>query len=222
VIIGYWDIRGLVEPAKLLLEYGGVPYEDRKHQMTKDCWLEYKQGLGFDFPNLPYYQEGDIKITQSRAIIKHLGRKFGLDGESLAGKAQIDMMIDQAGDYIQKCAGLCYLPNFCDQLKEDWIAGKGDFTSLGPLSTRITPLQNKLGEDDWFVENKLSVADFAMWELIDVHRLLFPGCLEKFGKLENFMERFAKLPGVKEYLNSPRYRPFPIWSVRAKYGYDRI
>ena len=24
--------------------------------MSKPSWLEYKGGLGFDFPNLPYYQ----------------------------------------------------------------------------------------------------------------------------------------------------------------------
>ena len=24
--------------------------------MSKPSWLEYKAGLGFDFPNLPYYQ----------------------------------------------------------------------------------------------------------------------------------------------------------------------
>ena len=27
-----------------------------------------------------------------------------------------------------------------------------------------------LGGNDWFVENKLSIADFAIWELIDTTR----------------------------------------------------
>merc|ERR1712223_1295692 len=37
--------------------------------------------------------------------------------------------------------------------------------------------------------------------------------------VDNFMTRFAALPQVAAYLDRPTYRPFPIWSVRAKYGY---
>ena len=67
--------------------------------MPKPKWLEMKLTLGFDFPNLPYYQvrtakamskcifylqqnykEGNLKLTQSGAILRHLARKFKLDG----------------------------------------------------------------------------------------------------------------------------------------------
>ena len=41
---------------RLLLEYGGEGYENRTMQMSKPDWLAYKTSLGFDFPNLPYYQ----------------------------------------------------------------------------------------------------------------------------------------------------------------------
>ena len=41
---------------RLLLEYGGEGYENRVMLMGKPDWLAYKTSLGFDFPNLPYYQ----------------------------------------------------------------------------------------------------------------------------------------------------------------------
>ena len=41
---------------RLLLEYGGEGYENRVMRMSKPDWLAYKTSLGFDFPNLPYYQ----------------------------------------------------------------------------------------------------------------------------------------------------------------------
>ena len=41
---------------RLLLEYGGEGYENRTMQMSKPDWLPHKTSLGFDFPNLPYYQ----------------------------------------------------------------------------------------------------------------------------------------------------------------------
>ena len=30
----------------------------------KSCWFDNKFSLGFDFPNLPYFIDGDIKLTQ--------------------------------------------------------------------------------------------------------------------------------------------------------------
>ena len=44
---------------RLMLEYMGKPYENRLMIMPKPDWLEYKTNLGFDFPNLPYYQVTD-------------------------------------------------------------------------------------------------------------------------------------------------------------------
>jgi len=222
-ILGYWDIRGLAQPARLLLEYGGVQYEDRKMHMTKPEWMEYKPTLGFDFPNLPFYQDNDVKITQSRAIIKHLGRKLNLCGSTLKGQAEIDMLLDVVADYTTMMTGLCYSPDFSDKLKAEWITGTGIFAGRpGQLATRLNLLQDKLGENDWFVENKLSIADFSLWELLDAHRLLFHGCLDGFDKLNSFLQRFHNLKGVKEYISSPTYTEFPLWSVRAKYGFHKV
>ena len=72
-ILCYWDIRGLAAPSRffdidsafltiiasnsrLMLEYSGIGFENRTMVMPKPEWLEMKQSLGFDFPNLPYYQ----------------------------------------------------------------------------------------------------------------------------------------------------------------------
>ena len=54
--------------------------------------------MGVDFPNLPYYCDGEVKLTQSDSILRHLGRKNGLYGCSDADTAMIDMLIDTAKD----------------------------------------------------------------------------------------------------------------------------
>merc|ERR1712066_473146 len=96
-VIAYWDCRGLAAPIRLLLEYGGEGYENRTMHMTKPDWLAYKTSLGFDFPNLPYYQEGELKLTQSGAILRHLARKSGLVGKTEAESARADMLADVVG-----------------------------------------------------------------------------------------------------------------------------
>merc|ERR1712071_500030 len=83
--LAYWDIRGLAQPARLMLHHAAIPFED-KHFVCADnppydksCWTSIKNTLGFDFPNLPYVIDGDIKVSQSNA------------GGLAAKRARIDM-----------------------------------------------------------------------------------------------------------------------------------
>jgi len=51
------------------VQYSTVQYSTVQYNMEKQVWLEYKAGLGFDFPNLPFYEDSDVKLTQSVAIL---------------------------------------------------------------------------------------------------------------------------------------------------------
>lgn len=220
-ILCYWDIRGLAAPSRLMLEYSGIGFENRTMVMPKPEWLEMKKSLGFDFPNLPYYQEGDLKLTQSMAIVRHLARKFSLVGQTEAECARADMIVDQLGDYRVPLVQLCYNPDFSQALLTDWVRAEGSFSGGRSLSQTLQTLESFLETHGgaWFAGDNLTFADFVAWEMLDQHRLLIPGCLEKFSRLLRFMDSFAALPNIKSYLNDPRYKQFPIWSCRAKYGY---
>jgi len=45
-------------------------------------WFDEKFNLGLDFPNLPYFIDGDVKLTQSMTIIRHIGRQNDLLGNN--------------------------------------------------------------------------------------------------------------------------------------------
>merc|ERR1712243_294385 len=87
-VLCYWDIRGLAQPARLLLTYTGTEFDDKKlscgpaPDFDKSCWYDNKFSLGLDFPNLPYYIDGDVKITQSNAILRHSAQKHDLVGKT--------------------------------------------------------------------------------------------------------------------------------------------
>ena len=79
-ILGYWDIRCLGEPIRLMLHYLRIRFEDKRYP-TEDPpsydrteWNQDKFILGFDFPNLPYWVDGKMKVTESWAIMKHIAR----------------------------------------------------------------------------------------------------------------------------------------------------
>ena len=96
ITLAYWDIRGLAQPIRMLLEYSGANYKDIRYKcgdapgFDLSEWTSVKFKLGLDFPNLPYLIDGSIKVTQSNAILRYLGRKFGLDGKTEEDKVSRD------------------------------------------------------------------------------------------------------------------------------------
>ncbi|VDK27174.1 unnamed protein product, partial [Taenia asiatica] len=82
--LGYWNIRGVAEQCRLLLKYLGVEYTDKRYKVgpapdyDRSEWLAEKFSLGLDFPNLPYYIDGDFKMTQSGAILEYIADRHGM------------------------------------------------------------------------------------------------------------------------------------------------
>ena len=55
---------------------------------------------------------GDVKLTQTNAILRHISRKHGLDGKSDAEKDRVDLMENQVMDFRFDFIMLTYNPNF--------------------------------------------------------------------------------------------------------------
>ena len=95
--LGYWGIRGLAEGIRLLLTYLEVDFEDKHYSLGEGPeidiseWVNSINSLGLDFPNLPYFIDGDLKISESTAIIEYIASKYKpeLLGETLQDKAII-------------------------------------------------------------------------------------------------------------------------------------
>ncbi len=71
--LGYYDTRGLAQSIRLLLKYAGVEFNDKRYpfgpgstlaevESLRKYWLVDKFNLGLDFPNVPYYIDGDVKV----------------------------------------------------------------------------------------------------------------------------------------------------------------
>ena len=84
----------------MLLHYTDTKYDDTVYQIGQPNWEDDKKKnpLDLDFPNLPYYVDGDVKLTQSNAILRHLGRQHGLYGLDDNHASEIDMLLDTGRD----------------------------------------------------------------------------------------------------------------------------
>lgn len=65
---------------------------------------------------LPYYVDGDIKLTQSNAILRYIARKHNLIGTTEKEIERVDLMENEIGDFRMGFVMLCYNPNFVSKL----------------------------------------------------------------------------------------------------------
>ncbi|XP_037335108.2 glutathione S-transferase Mu 5-like [Pungitius pungitius] len=211
--LAYWDIRGLAQPARLLLEFTGSKYEDKLYvcgaapNYDRSCWLDVKDTLGMDFPNLPYLEDGDRKIVQSNAIMRYIARKHNMCGETEDEKVRVDFLENQAMDLRNGFVRLCY--SDYDNMKPGYLEN---------LPKLLKQFSDYLGDRKWFAGNKITYVDFIMYELLDQHRMFHPTCLDDFKNLKDLLNRFEALEKIAAYMKSNRYMKTPVNNKMAKWG----
>ncbi|KAM6976691.1 glutathione S-transferase Mu 3-like [Aplochiton taeniatus] len=211
--LAYWDIRGLAQPIRLLLEYTGTEYQDKLYSCgeapnyDKSCWFDEKPNLGMDFPNLPYLEDGDRKIVQSNAIMRYIARKHHLCGETEDEVIRVDILENQAMDFRNGFVILCYRDY--DKMKSRY---------LNMLPGTLKQFSDFLGARKWFAGDNITFVDFLMYELLDQHRMFEPKCLEDLKNLKNLMDRFEALEKIAAYMKSSRFMATPVNNKMAMWG----
>ena len=70
------------------------------------------------------------------------------------------------------------------------------------LPTKLPALVNMLGDQRFFSGDAPTYADFALYTVMDLVRLVEPGVVSQHDNITAWMAKVEQLPGVKEYLES--------------------
>ena len=60
----------------------------------------------------PYYIDGDVKLSQTFAILKYLGRKHNMAAKTEEEQIRVDLIEAEAEDMRTKWSTLCYHDDF--------------------------------------------------------------------------------------------------------------
>jgi glutathione S-transferase len=203
IILGYWAIRGLAEPSRITLHYTKTPFINKTYEQgdapdyRRDEWLNEKQKLGLDFPNLPYLIHGNLKITQSKAILYYLGRKFNLMGMNLKEQAYVFMLCEEVHDLRLKYGGFCNGPNGDSETERK----KFIETILVEYLKKIDQYLQK-STSKFIIGNQPTVADFQVFEYLDACLYLDNEqiLLDKYSNIKQFLNTIRNLPELKDYI----------------------
>ncbi|CAF1209918.1 unnamed protein product [Adineta steineri] len=220
LVLGYWAIRGLAEPIRLALHYSNTPYTEKFYEQgegpefSREEWLSEKQNLGLDFPNLPYLFDGDLKMTQSKAILYYIGRKTNLMGKTPTEEAHVMMLCEQAYDFRVKVAGVVYSQEGATKEGRKSSVDKFIFEDLKKIDDYFGKHKTKFAVGD-----HPTVADFQLYDNIDVglsvddeHTLV-----DKLPSIKQFMKTIRELPRVGDYI-AKAHAQLPFNNKIAKFG----
>lgn len=207
-------MRGKGERIRLILEYLGLDYEMFLfHRENPSEWDDYKKKniQGLDFPNLPFLIDGNLKMTESWAIMRYLAHKNHNQLSSEPGQEEIncDMASGVVKDFRTKFMLMIYNKNF-DEMREEYAK---------ILPAKLDLFENFLSNKTWLSGSKLTFIDFAFWEVLDRHLMMFPDCLENHKCLKQYYQNFQDLPAIKNYRESNRFHKYPVHKVHAFWGH---
>jgi len=212
-VLGYWTFRGLGQPIRLLLAYLEVDYENKvyKNLGPPDYismeWRNEKFGLGLEFPNLPYWIDGDVKITEMKAILKYLARTkcVALLPTTSELQTKADIVEGVLYDLWWNLIRLCFI--YSDEMKEN-------FERDQPV--RLGQVSIFLGNKKWILGEQLSYLDFLLYEVMYHHLQYNPGYAQKFSNFPSFLKNFESLPKISTYMLSSDYISSPCVSMKSK------
>uniref|UniRef100_A0A8C6CBI2 Glutathione S-transferase P n=1 Tax=Monodon monoceros TaxID=40151 RepID=A0A8C6CBI2_MONMO len=161
--IVYFPVRGRCEAMRMLLADQDQSWKEEV--VTMETWPSLKASCLYG--QLPKFQDGDLTLYQSNAILRHLGRSLGLYGKDQREAALVDVVNDGVEDLRCKYVTLIYT-------------------------------------------NYISFADYNLLDLLRIHQVLAPGCLDSFPLLSAYVARLSARPKLQAFLASPEHVNRPI------------
>eukprot|EP00073_Rattus_norvegicus_P047234 XP_017449396.1 PREDICTED: glutathione S-transferase P-like [Rattus norvegicus] len=137
------------------------------------------------YGQLPKFEDGDLTLYQSSAILRHVGHSFGLYGKGQREAALVDMVNDGVEDLHYRYVTLIY--TIYENGKDDYM--KALPGHLKPFETLLS--QNQEGKA-FIVGDQISFANYNLLDLLLVH----------FPLLAAYVVHLSAQPKIKAFLSS--------------------
>ena len=220
VTIGYWKIRGLAQPIRLLLSYTETPFQEVQYEFqNREQWAEQdKKNLGFDFPNLPYLIDNDFKLTESAAIAKYVIKRSGkteLLGKTLQDQGKVENIMGVVEDILKEMRSLFGNPH--------WETARGEV--LPKIKPKLDYLKQFIGDKE-FALGYPTLADFYLAEDLYYFETIFPTEHRHYLFWWRIRHNFEELPGIRAYYKraDALVEPFvpPFLPIQPRYHRVRL
>ena len=187
LVLTYFDLDGSRgEVARLAMHLAGIAFEDKR--IAGKDWPALRDSTPFQ--SLPVLAVDGKVIAQSNTINRYLGKLAGLYPKDDWNAARVDEVMDAVEDMIIMIGNTFALEGEAKKKTREALAAGSIAHFLRQFEARL-----EAGGGEWFVENRLTVADlkcflFVRWlksgmldhisaDLVDRHAPLLAAHLER-------------------------------------------
>jgi glutathione S-transferase len=195
-IVGYWSIRGLAAPLRMMLSAAQIDHwvvlydvQETQEGWDRSSWFQEKEWLREPYPliNLPFLVDcaHDRVVSQTNAILAYLGRELKMLGTTPVETCQCEELLCEIMDLRNKMVKFAYAPaspgNDLEDAKELIEQANVHFHKLEQhlilqypniLERVVDP--DEVPSTDFYkkgvchlVGGKFTAPDFHLWEMLD-------------------------------------------------------
>lgn len=234
-VLGYWSIRGLGAPLRMMLCAARAPHwvalyhvKGDKENWNKESWINDKGWMSKEFnpfTNLPFLIDTQTQniICQTNAIFSYLGKEFNMLGLNKTEAAKCEEFLCELYDLRDIMVGFAYQTFLTVDAATDAAAV---CIKNGMLIFHKFEAYLKRGDctQGYLVGNTLTAPDFHLYELycqfynLNKHYYTLDK-LFHFPLLYAHIKTFESLKENQMYLNSPElYQNLPFNNPYAHFG----
>jgi len=194
--LSYFDITGLGEPIRFLFAYGGQKFED--HRVKFADWAKIKPEMPLG--QMPVLEIDGKRFIQSKAIGRHLARKFNLYGQNEYEHMEVDATIDTIEDV------RIALSNYYWE-EDAAIKEKQKKTAWSKMPTIMAKLEAQVKENKgFFVNGKVTWPDLYYTAFNEyLTKVVGHDINQDYPELKKLVEKVRAMPKIQEYMkNRPK------------------
>jgi len=202
IILGYWAIRGRAGVLRNLLDYCKLPYTQKLYKDSEE-WNNDKKQLGFKYPNLPYIIDDNKKISETLALMNYIPMRADrkdLIGDTDLKKVEIFEAIGVALDLRDRIRALVATKGDFEAEKIKTFTSERSFARM-----KLQQFNEVLSQREWLIGSDLTIADFYLFERLDLLNDMDASILQAFPDLVKFRERFLAIPEVAQHRKSENF-----------------
>ncbi|CAL1529086.1 unnamed protein product [Lymnaea stagnalis] len=195
----YFNGRGLGEMVRLTLAAGGIQFTE-EFVTEREQFLKLIEDGKLLFKQMPLLEIDGKQIVQSKAIVRYLGKKTGLQGKNDDEALLVDQFFEGGRDFMTPAMMIGISP------EDEALA-----TIKKTVLPKYLPIFEKIAAKNgtgYLVGNSLTLADLSLLEPLLVYvEYLGKGIFQDFPALQKFFDTTTGLPRISEYLNGPIRKP---------------
>ena len=229
-VLGYWSIRGLGEPIRLLHALLALPLEEKVYSDPR-MWAHDRTQLSTPFPNLPYYIDASGCRSESACILQHICDTHAPEMLRDSPECQQCFHYILSAHHVLRTFCYGYLPQSATRADKYrtgktgnvHLAGRESVGSLAPPDEVLAfqevvkdHIDQRLSLCDPFVHGETpGVCDVLLYCLVETAASIG---LDPEGLAPDFVRAFRHVPEVATYLATRPPLQLPAFFVKHNAG----